>query len=481
MIDVIKPLIKQFLPFAQDRMGFEKPPRLFVRRDEQNAQNPLGKTAFYDPQSKSVTLYISGRHPKDVMRSLSHELVHHTQNCNGEFDNVGEMGDGYAQNDSHLREMERQAYEIGNLCFRDWEDSIKHTIYFEHLQKGVEKVMSTKNWKNGELKSLLSEAWGFKMDLSKLNEGTGPSASDGEEEAEEDVEGKDPSGYTKKGKGKGWEEQSLEERWADESPGQADARKRKEKAANTQKCMEDMKCAPMDMECAAHCGASLEEAKELYEMGGCADHEPEDEVVVMQSADEEGPDDPNAIVDELGDLVSRLQAALGGAMGPEGEEEEMVVDVDMMQERIKKALKKALKETGAKKTGSSKDDDSETHPGEKDYTTKKGEKLKHSGKGRGEKEGDEAYINEDSGEEEGMHYKDDAEHDDKRLDDMRDLVRKLEDHIRALEGDRDYDDEHIKERRGRGRKGPHIRGAADPRLREAIKKALKASIVKKKK
>ena len=421
MIDVIKPLIKQFLPFAQERMGFDKPPRLFVRRDEQNAQNPLGKTAYYDPSARSVTLYITGRHPKDVMRSLSHELVHHTQNCNGEFDNVGEMGDGYAQNDAHLREMERQAYEIGNLCFRDWEDSIKHTIYFEHLQKGVEKVMSTKNWKNGELKSLLSEAWGFKMDLSKLNEeytGSGDDhMGDDTTEAEEETKG---------------ENDPVTE-------------------------------------------------GELDEMGGCADHGPEDEVVVMQSADEEGPDDPNAIVDELGDLVARLSAALGGAMGPEGEEEEMVVDVDMMQERIKKALKKALKETGAKKTGSSKDDDSKTHPGEEDYTTKKGEKLKHSGKGRGEKEGDEAYINEDSGEEEGMHYKDDAEHDDKRLDDMRDLVRKLEDHIRALEGDRDYDDEHIEERRGRGRNGPSIRGPADPRLREAIRKALKASIVKKKK
>ena len=478
MIDVIKPLIKQFLPFAQERMGFEKPPRLFVRRDEQNAQNPLGKTAYYDPSTRSVTLYISGRHPKDVMRSLSHELVHHAQNCNGEFDNVGEMGEGYAQNDSHLREMERQAYEIGNLCFRDWEDSIKHTIYFEHLQKGVEKVMSTKNWKNGELKSLLSEAWGFKMDLSKLNEGTGPSASDGEEEAEEDVEGKVPSGYTKKGKGKGWEKKGLEE--ADEYGGDEDL-KRKCMAASSE-------AEAMQLGCPGT-RSQMYEGSSLDEMGGCADHGPEDEVVVMQSADEEGPDDPNAIVDELGDLVSRLQAALGGAMGPEGEEEEMVVDGDMMQERIKKALKKALKETGAKKTGSSKDDDSETHPGEKDYTTKKGEKLKHSGKGRGEKEGDEAYINEDSGEEEGMHYKDDAEHDDKRLDDMRDLVRKLEDHIRALEGDRDYDDEHIKEhddehikeRRGRGRKGPHIRGAADPRLREAIKKALKASIVKKKK
>ena len=172
MIDTIKPLIKQFLPFAQERMGFRDPPKLFIREDEENAQNPLGKTAFYNPGSKSVTLYVTGRHPKDVMRSLSHELVHHTQNCNGHFDNVGEMGDGYAQNDEHLREMERQAYEIGNLCFRDWEDSIKHTIYFEHLQKGVEKVMSIKDWKNGEIKSLLSEAWGFKMDLANLNEGS---------------------------------------------------------------------------------------------------------------------------------------------------------------------------------------------------------------------------------------------------------------------------------------------------------------------
>ena len=49
---------------------------------------------------------------------------------------------------------------------------------------------------------------------------------------------------------------------------------------------------------------------------------------------------------------------------------------------IKNTVISEFKETGAKKTGSSKDDDSKTHPGEKDYTTKKGEKLKHSGKGR---------------------------------------------------------------------------------------------------
>ena len=172
MIDTLKPLVKQFMPFAQKRLGFSKPPRMFLKQDEENAKNPLGRTAYYDPEQMSITLYTTGRHPKDVMRSLAHELVHHTQNCNGMFDNVGSVGEGYAQNDEHLREMEREAYEQGNLCFRDWEDSIKNTIYFEHLQKG-DNVMSTKKWKNKELNGLLTEGWGFSMDLSKLSEKKG--------------------------------------------------------------------------------------------------------------------------------------------------------------------------------------------------------------------------------------------------------------------------------------------------------------------
>ena len=107
------------------------------------------------------------------MRSLSHELMHHTQNCNDEFDKVSSMGEqGYAQNDPHMRTMEIEAYKA-SIVFRDWEDSCKGTIYYEHLQKGDNK-MSTKDWKNGEIKSLLTESWGFKMDLSKLNEGAKP-------------------------------------------------------------------------------------------------------------------------------------------------------------------------------------------------------------------------------------------------------------------------------------------------------------------
>ncbi len=186
MKDILQPLFNQFMPFAQKRMGFQKPPRVFLRDDPQNAQNPLGKTAYYDPEQMSVTLYVNGRHPKDVMRSLSHELVHHTQNCNGKFNNTMEMGEGYAQNDEHLREMEREAYEQGNLCFRDWEDSIKGTIYNESLQKGAKNEMSTKDWKNRELPSLLTEKWGFSFNLLTESQDEDEETLNEEEEEELD-------------------------------------------------------------------------------------------------------------------------------------------------------------------------------------------------------------------------------------------------------------------------------------------------------
>ena len=166
----LKALIKQFMPFAQEKMGFDRPPKLFLKQDAENAANPLGKTGFYDPENEAITLYTTNRHPKDIMRSLAHELMHHTQKCNGDFDNTEGMGEqGYAQKDSHLRNMEIEAYQA-SIVFRDWEDSIKGTIYNEHLQKGVKSSMSTKDWKNGEINTLLTEKWGFSFSLDKLNE-----------------------------------------------------------------------------------------------------------------------------------------------------------------------------------------------------------------------------------------------------------------------------------------------------------------------
>ena len=118
-------LLKSFLPFARKRMGFNKPPTIFFQSDQGNAQKLLGKTAHYEPATKNITVYVTGRHPKDVLRSLSHELVHHGQNCRGEFGHTPDTAPGYAQTDGHMRKMEEEAYKVGNLCFRDWEDSVK--------------------------------------------------------------------------------------------------------------------------------------------------------------------------------------------------------------------------------------------------------------------------------------------------------------------------------------------------------------------
>ena len=85
MIDTLKPLILKLSSFAQKRMGFEHPPRLFLKNDKENSSNIFGRTAHYDPEDKSITLFMTGRHPKDILRSFAHELVHHTQNLRGDL------------------------------------------------------------------------------------------------------------------------------------------------------------------------------------------------------------------------------------------------------------------------------------------------------------------------------------------------------------------------------------------------------------
>ena len=172
MKDVLKPIVSKFLPYAKDKMGFDDVPNIYLRTDPENSKSIFGKTAHYDPNDKSIVLYVHDRHPKDVLRSLSHELVHHAQNCRGEFDDMADLEEGYAQKNPHLRDMEEEAYKVGNLVFRDFEDMMKEkTIYREFLEKGETLDMSHEKWKNKELGTLLSESWGFGFNLDGLTEG----------------------------------------------------------------------------------------------------------------------------------------------------------------------------------------------------------------------------------------------------------------------------------------------------------------------
>ena len=94
-----------------------------IKDDEQNASDLLGKTAYYNPTEKSITLYTMDRHPKDILRSFAHEMVHHEQNLEGKLGNINTTN---TNEDGDLPEIEKEAYQKGNMMFRNWEDSIKN-------------------------------------------------------------------------------------------------------------------------------------------------------------------------------------------------------------------------------------------------------------------------------------------------------------------------------------------------------------------
>jgi hypothetical protein len=137
----IKDLVQKFYPYAKNALGFEHPVRVIMRKDAENAEQSLGKTAYYDPENNLIVLYVTNRHPKDILRSFSHELVHHAQNCRGDLNDLS-TGGHYAE-DGKGREIEKEAYLQGNLNVRDWEDSMKfegENQMNEHYQVAKEEL-----------------------------------------------------------------------------------------------------------------------------------------------------------------------------------------------------------------------------------------------------------------------------------------------------------------------------------------------------
>ena len=94
-----------------------------INNDEENAQDMLGRTAYYEPQSGCIVLYTKDRHPKDVLRSFAHEMIHHMQNLEGRLNHIDTTN---VNEDENLYQLELEAYSLGNMLFREWENSIKN-------------------------------------------------------------------------------------------------------------------------------------------------------------------------------------------------------------------------------------------------------------------------------------------------------------------------------------------------------------------
>ena len=93
----------------------------FVDGDSSNAREFSGKTAYYNPNNNTIVLYTEGRHPKDIVRSFSHEMVHHIQNLEGRLNNITTTN---TQEDDNLNDIEAEANLKGTMTFRNWTDSL---------------------------------------------------------------------------------------------------------------------------------------------------------------------------------------------------------------------------------------------------------------------------------------------------------------------------------------------------------------------
>ena len=171
----IKDLIQKFYPYAKNALGFEHPVRVIMRHDAENAEQTLGNTAYYDPENKLIVLYVTNRHHKDILRSFSHELVHHAQNCRGDLGDLT-TGDNYAE-DGKGREIEKEAYLQGNLNVRDWEDNIK----YEGDNQMNEHYQITKE----NLRSIIASVVTEIMDEEKVEEEYSPAQDDEHAAAQE--------------------------------------------------------------------------------------------------------------------------------------------------------------------------------------------------------------------------------------------------------------------------------------------------------
>jgi hypothetical protein len=127
--DDLRKYLKAFYKYAKKLLNLERAPRLFLINDQENADNFIGKTGYYDPQKEEVYLYITDRHAKDIVRSFAHELIHHLQKLNGITDKLDlsktSSDPAYSLHDDLLRQIEIEAFRDGNMAFRDWTDKLK--------------------------------------------------------------------------------------------------------------------------------------------------------------------------------------------------------------------------------------------------------------------------------------------------------------------------------------------------------------------
>lgn len=114
--------------YMSKRLGIKGAPKIYLTHNSANSKKPFGLTGYYNPEAKAIKIYTTNRHPTDILRSFAHEMIHHWQNEKGTLTPAkqNEGHEHYAQKDPNLRKREMEAYLLGNIVFRDWQDEQRY-------------------------------------------------------------------------------------------------------------------------------------------------------------------------------------------------------------------------------------------------------------------------------------------------------------------------------------------------------------------
>ncbi len=131
-IDVIEKIAELTNYMIDNGMNIEPLPTMeFIDGDSENAKDFFGKTAYYDPNRQHIVLYTEGRHPKDIVRSYAHEMIHHIQYLE---DRLGDVSTTNTMEDDHLDKIEQEANLRGTMTFRNWTDSLNEAIVGDKIE-----------------------------------------------------------------------------------------------------------------------------------------------------------------------------------------------------------------------------------------------------------------------------------------------------------------------------------------------------------
>ena len=118
----IKDILPPFIKSCAQYLGLEKTPKIILKRDPEWTRRN-GTFGRYEPNTRSVTLAVSGRHTLDILRTLAHELTHARQDELATMPvDAGETGSPY----------EDDANAQAGRIMRYWVD--KHPEFFKDVQ-----------------------------------------------------------------------------------------------------------------------------------------------------------------------------------------------------------------------------------------------------------------------------------------------------------------------------------------------------------